>query len=203
VLSIFRLENSSRNKPVPAESNRLIRLLPHLLVGLACCLLSQCGGGFSTVLPPGSPAKPTPSDPWYGAAGNVLVQESDSPPIYTWIGFNSQVSWQHYLAMVQQAKQMGGVTWIWMGGPVIVNSHNPLGFYFDPNKSDAEIVTPKVVQTSLFWIEQDPVCYSQNYSPGFPWYAPVAPIFPQTLSNMSGQSSARAAAPPSDLCPGQ
>jgi hypothetical protein len=118
----------------------------------------------------------------------VLVQENDTPPIYTWIGFSSQANWQHYLDIFQQANQMGSVA-IWMGGPVIVNSTNPLGFYFYPKYTDAEITSPVDQWTSLLTIEGDAACYSQNPAPGFVWLAPVVPIYPQALSNSSSPAA--------------
>jgi len=184
-------------------------LLSLLLVCLTFCLLSSSGGssvGTLTpgtlplvTLPPGAPPQPTPSDPWYGTAGNVLVRENDTPPIYTWIGFSSQANWQHYLDIFQQASQMGSLG-IFMGGPVIVNSTNPLGFYFYPKYTDAEIVAPVVQWTSVLIIEGDSACYSQNPAPGFIWLAPVDPIYPQTLSNQS--SPAAVTQPKRGLSPG-
>jgi hypothetical protein len=183
---------------VRCKTTWLTHLLSVFLVCLTLCLLSSSGGSSAgtlkpgtlplVTLPPGAPPQPTPSDPWYGTAGNVLVRENDTPPIYTWIGFSSQANWQHYLDTFQQASQMGSV-FIWMGGPVIVNSTNPLGFYFYPKYTDAEIAAPKVSQTDLLTLEEDAACYSQSPSPGFVWLAPVVPIYPQTLSNQSSPAA--------------
>src|SRR5208282_4620412 len=88
----------------------------------------------------------------------------------------------------QQANQMGSVA-IWMGGPVIVNSTNPLGFYFYPKYTDAEITAPVDQWTTLLTLEGDAACYSQNPVPAFIWLAEVDPIYPQTLSNPSSPAA--------------
>ena len=58
----------------------------------------------------------------------------------------------------------------WIGGRVVVDAENPLGFYFDPNTTVAAEITAEGEQTSLGAIKQNP-----TYFAGFSWnwYVPA------------------------------
>jgi len=64
-------------------------------------LLLSTGCGSSNQHPPPVPVS---GDPWFGAAGNVLITEGadrDGPKDFLWIGFNSQSEWQKFLSLNQ------------------------------------------------------------------------------------------------------
>ena len=114
------------------------------------------------------PPVPVSGDPWFGAAGNVLISEGadrDGPKDFLWIGFNSQTEWQNFLSL-NQNQTLG-----WIGGPVILTSNNSMGFYFDPSQTIAAEVTAEGLQTSLDQIEANP----SKFVPGLisRWYVPA------------------------------
>jgi len=165
-------------------------LIPGVLISISC------GSSSSLRTPP----PPSPSDPWYGTVGNVLVQENerDGTVTYMWVGFSSGTNWQLYLTAQHQCKQEGCAGgWFWIGGPVVVDADAPLGFYFDPNNTDAAMVAPTVQQTALWWIRQDPACFANNPWPRFVWLAPLSPVSVRT------DAAAMATALPNEICPGQ
>lgn len=166
------------SRAVDRYSTRLTK--PAVLsIATFACALAGCNGS-AVGIPPGAPAAPSPADPWFGAAGNVLVREPDAKPIYTWIGFNSETNWHQYLAAVQQANEDGG-TAIQIGGPVISDPANPLGFYFDPNGTVVAQVTLPIARTSLGYLEQNPACFSTEPMRGFVWFVRVDPVYPDRL----------------------
>ena len=128
-------------------------------------LLLSTGCGSSNQHPPPVPVS---GDPWFGAAGNVLISEGadrDGPKDFLWIGFNSQTEWQNFLSL-NQNQTLG-----WIGGPVILTSNNSMGFYFDPSQTIAAEVTAEGLQTSLDQIEANP----SKFVPGLisRWYVPA------------------------------
>jgi hypothetical protein len=144
--------------------SRLSLFLFATQLGLAMLLLLSCGGGSSTVdnqvnspppphgcslrqeLPAGAPPVPIASDPWFGTAGNVLISDRnhsyDATLDLLWIGFNSPSDWQMYLTLNTQWPNG-----FWVGGHVVVNSQNTLGFYFDPDTTMSGEVTAEGMQT--------------------------------------------------------
>lgn len=139
------------------------RLLATILLALSALLLWGCAGDSSA--PPGAPPNPVPSDSWYGTAGNVLISDRGAPGNgtidYLWVGFNSSKNWQDFLTLRSQG-HLG-----WIGGRVVVDASNPLGFYFDPNTTLGAEVTAEGLQTSLGAIKNDPSYYAGGY-----WYVP-------------------------------
>jgi|SRR2546422_3151909 len=142
-----------------------LRLVATVLVALTTLELWGCAGG-SMALPPGAPPAPAPSDPWNGTVGNVLISDrgADQDGIidYLWIGFNSSQNWQDFLTLRQQG-HLG-----WIGGQVVVDAKNPLGFYFDPNTTVGAEITAEGLQTALDFIKKNPA----QFANGQYWYVP-------------------------------
>ncbi len=132
------------------------KILTASLFALLLTILLSCAEGS---LPPSAPPAPTPSDPWFGTAGNVLISDrgldSDGILDQIWIGFNSASNWQDFLALHQQHPNGG-----WIGGVVVVEPRNPLGFYFDPNTVKAAEITAEMIQTSLDAIKKNPAHFA-------------------------------------------
>jgi hypothetical protein len=112
-------------------------------------------------LPAGAPPVPTASDPWFGTAGNVLISNRnhsyDATIDFLWIGFDSPSNWQAYLTLNKQWPNG-----FWVGGHVVVNPQNPLGFYFDPDTTMSGEVTAEGAQTTLDFIKQDPSYFVEH-----------------------------------------
>jgi hypothetical protein len=150
---------------------RHLQCLLTTLLGLGLVVLLGCGGGaLPPNIPPGAPPVPTPSDPWYGTAGNVLISDrgSDSDGIldFLWIGFNSPTKWQAFLVLHQQSPNAG-----WICGRVVVDPKNPPGFYFDPETTGAAEATVEAIQTTLDFIKANPSSFAES---GYGWC--VTPI---------------------------
>jgi hypothetical protein len=131
-------------------------------------LLVACEGGRT-------PPNPTPLDPWYGTAGNVLISDRgwdlDGTIDYLWIGFNSSESWQAFLDLKARYPAGG----YWMCGRVVVLSSHPPGFYFDPDSTGVAEVTAEVQQTSIDFIKSDPAKFTEGPLPGMDssWCVPT------------------------------
>jgi len=146
---------------------RASRAIPILV--LTSLLLVACGGGRTNQPPP----NPTPLDPWYGTAGNVLTSDrgfdSDGTIDYLWIGFNSSESWQAFLDL--NAKYPAGGYLI--GGRVVVLSSHPLGFYFDPDSTGVAEVAIETQTTAIDLIKSDPAKFTEGPLPGMGWLVPA------------------------------
>ena len=152
---------------------RLARCLIASLLSLGLLLVLSCGGGSppsrpppSRELPPGAPPVPTPSDPWFGTAGNVLISDRnhsvDSTLDFLWVGFYSSANWQNFLTLHNQPPNG-----FYIGGRVVVDSKSPLGFYFDPDTVVSAEVVPEGEVTYLDTIKQNPSYYADV---GWSWY---------------------------------
>src|SRR2546430_2630122 len=105
------------------------------------------------VLPPGTPPAPARCDPWNGTVCNVLISDrgvdQDGVIDNLWIGFNFSQNWQNFLTLGQQA-HLGCI-----GGQVVVDAKNPLGFYLDPNSAvGAEVTGRRVADESRLHQEE-------------------------------------------------
>src|SRR5437016_6209610 len=123
---------------------RFLRLMPVvLLYGCASAML---------------PHSPAPSDPWFGTTGNALIGEGgtdhDGIKDYLWVGFSSAVTWKDF----QDVSQKGG----WVDGKIVVAPGTPLGFYFDPQTTDAGEITIEACQTDIDSIKANPVKFTQG-----------------------------------------
>jgi hypothetical protein len=105
------------------------------------------------------PAPPASADPWFGSAGNVLISgrgtDTNSNVNFIWVGFNSPDNWQGFLSLHGSIPNSG-----WIGGRVVVDAKNPLGFYFDPDTTFSAEITAEEMQTALFDIGQNPGQYA-------------------------------------------
>jgi hypothetical protein len=139
------------------------RFFATVLLAISSLLLLGCASG-SIPAPPGAPPSPVPSDPWYGTVGNVLISDrgvdQDGVIDYLWIGFNSSQNWQNFSTLHQQG-HLG-----WIGGRVVVDAKNPLGFYFDPNTTVGAEVTAETFQTGLDAIKKNPAQFANGQN----WY---------------------------------
>ena len=115
-------------------------------------LLSGCGGGSTPVNIVTPPPAPTPSDAWFGTAGNVLVSDrghdKDGKIDFLWIGFNSQTEWQKFLSQPPNSFMMGGM--------VMSPAGNGVNFFFDPSTATtAQASVPEEI-TLLDNLKADP-----------------------------------------------
>ncbi len=144
-----------------------------LASGMVLLVLSCAGGTLpgtqhpTEELPPGAPPVPTLSDPWFGTAGNVLISDrnndKDSTLDFLWIGFNSSSNWQKFLALHSQYPNGS----YWIGGRVVVDAKNPLGFYFHPDTTASAEITAEGLQTGLDAIKENPAYFADF---GCCWY---------------------------------
>ncbi len=136
-----------------------------IATGFFLCLLVGCAGEESL-------DSPLPGDPRFGTAGNVLISDrsrSNDPVIdRIWIGFHSQQAFQEFLGLNQ--KFPGGGFWI--GGKVVAQPSLPLGFYFDPDTTEAAEVTIEAIQTTLDQMKANPNEFAKNV-PGR-WVVPAS-----------------------------
>jgi hypothetical protein len=139
--------------------------LAFAVVALALALVG-CGGGSDDR---SSSDEPRPGDPRFGAAGNVLmrdpVREADGSFDELWIGFNDGAEWQ---ALVELADRLGQERAPYISGRLVVDSAEPLGFYFDPSTTDSAEVVAELRQTSIHAIKSNPTEFAAN-EPGGHW----------------------------------
>ena len=102
-------------------------------------LLVACGGETDSL------PNPTPSDPWFGQVGNVLISDrgrsTDAGIDQLWIGFNSQAAWQDFIGLNQKFPEGG----FWIGGRVVALASHPMGFYFDPSTAFVAEITVEAI----------------------------------------------------------
>jgi hypothetical protein len=77
---------------------------------------------------------------------------------YLWIGFNSNDNWQGFLNLNALYPAEG----FWICGQVMVLSSQPLGFYFNPDTTDAAEITIETIQTTIDQIKSDPARYAEG-----------------------------------------
>src|SRR3979411_1215459 len=112
---------------------------------------SGCGGSTSSRSQNNVPPAPTSSDARFGTAGNVLVSDrtsdKDGAIDFLWIGFNSPVEWQKFLANPNGLK---------IGGTVVSPSTNGIHFDFDPNTTTTLEQGIPEIQTVIDNLKADP-----------------------------------------------
>jgi hypothetical protein len=119
-----------------------------MLVACLSTLLLSCGEDKS--LQPASGST-------YGSAGNVLVADTDGHQL--WVGFNSSGDWDYFLE-----RNRDGAPTIMIGGKVVSDSTQTLGFYFNPDSTMArgasEALNGLWLQATLDEIKANPSGYT-------------------------------------------
>jgi hypothetical protein len=137
---------------------------------LVCAACGDGGGGGTS----GALALPTRDDPAFGSVGNVLISDRladiDGVRDEVWIGFNRQQQWDDFIALNQRAPQEGFIPQI--GGRLVADTDHHLGFYFDPDTTQAGEVTATGEQTILDALKRDPQGAAQT--PFFGWFVPAS-----------------------------
>jgi hypothetical protein len=96
-------------------------------------------------------------------AGNVLIAElTDTDGVHdeVWIGFSQKQQWDDFLALNQRAP--GEHILPFIGSHVVADTTHHLGFYFDPNITEAGETVATEVQTSIDRLKQDPLGAEQT-----------------------------------------
>lgn len=130
--------------------SRLTRCLVLLLSAGCLTLLLSCGEDKS-LQPPQNPA--------FGTAGNVLVADTEGHQL--WVGFNSASEWNDFLETNNY-----GAGKLMIGGDVVADSTQTLGFHFDPNTTAVFGTTDAFnsfwTQATLAEVQADPARFAST-----------------------------------------
>ncbi len=122
------------------------------VLALAWCMVGCGDDGRGTT----EPHMPAPNDPAFGTVGNILVSDrlssEDSSVDAMWIGFNRTGEWADLMAL--GTRHAGGA--IFIGGHVLRDTAQPLGFRLDPDTTSAGEVVAEGIATTLDRIKADP-----------------------------------------------
>jgi hypothetical protein len=105
---------------------------------------------------------PRAGEPAFGSVGNVLVSDrlrsDDSSADEIWIGFNRAIRWQDLLMLSAQHPSGG----LFVGGKVVADPTEPLGFRFDPSTTAVGEVVVEGISTTLDRIKANPQAFADN-----------------------------------------
>jgi hypothetical protein len=124
----------------------------------AMCAGSGGGGHTGSETP-----LPRRNDPAFGNVGNALISDRvddiDGVHDEVWIGVNRQQDWDGFVALNQGMLPSGS---FWIGGHLIADPHHHLGFYCDPNTTNAAEETIEIIQTSIDGLKRDLQFVAEN-----------------------------------------
>jgi hypothetical protein len=133
-----------------ALSWRLVASVYFVLVTLGCG--SDHAGRTSDA---DIPAIPSAGDPAFGRVGHVLISDrgisQDAILDQIWIGFNDREAWEIFLALHERR---GNAHYI--GGRLVADASQPLGFYFDPDTTQGAEFVAEGLQAGLDFLKADP-----------------------------------------------
>jgi hypothetical protein len=96
----------------------------------------------------------------FGTAGNVLVADTEGRQL--WVGFNSASEWETFLETNSY-----GAGKLMIGGEVVADSTQTLGFHLDPGTTmvygTTDAFSSLWIQTTLAEVQADPARFASMY----------------------------------------